>query len=46
MSLRLRSSTWPNRTRHDDFQILEGEKAVGRLFDPRARRTKVALDDL
>jgi hypothetical protein len=31
MSLRLRSSTWPNRTRHDDFQILEGEEAVGRL---------------
>ena len=31
MSLRLRTSTWPNEIRHDDFQILEGEQAVGRL---------------
>ena len=28
MSLRLRP-TWPNR--HDDFQVLDGEDAVGRL---------------
>jgi len=32
MSLRLRSSTWPNDPRHDDFQILEDEEAVGRVF--------------
>ena len=35
MSLRLRSSTWPNDPRHDDFQILEDEEAVGNCASPK-----------
>lgn len=31
MSLRLRPN-WPDQSTHDDFEVLEGEEPVGRIY--------------